>query len=174
MHTECTLSIVGVQSRPRIRQLVIEEFLKESPGTGTGQLASTYCYFVETIADGRRVFLSRPGWLNKAFDFVVRVEDTNFHPSGRVRDNPTHADIIEDLSRKKESAPGSYAKFFSLIGEIYQCQCNVPSEFSSIDFVIGHPPDLLLAVIKWMFIEQDIAYWNYSGRAMLMSKLPFP
>ena len=28
--------------------------------------------------------------------------------------------------------------------------------------------EALLKIIKWFFIEQDIRYWLYSGRAMLM------
>ena len=33
--------------------------------------------------------------------------------------------------------------------------------------MIGRPVEMLLKVIKWFFIEQDIRYWNYSGRNML-------
>jgi len=38
----------------------------------------------------------------------------------------------------------------------------------------GYPIDLILGVVKWLFIEQDVRYWNYSGRAMLFSGFPKP
>ena len=27
--------------------------------------------------------------------------------------------------------------------------------------------EMLLKILKWLFIEQDITYWNYDGRQML-------
>src|SRR5438132_612076 len=36
-------------TRSQFRERVIKEFLKEDPGTGTGELASKYAYFVETL-----------------------------------------------------------------------------------------------------------------------------
>jgi hypothetical protein len=29
------------------------------------------------------------------------------------------------------------------------------------------PFEMLLKILKWLFIEQDITYWNYDGRQML-------
>lgn len=34
-----------------------------------------------------------------------------------------------------------------------------------------HPIQIILLAIKWLFMEQDCAYWNYSGRKMLFDKL---
>ena len=34
-----------------------------------------------------------------------------------------------------------------------------------------HPLAILLLAIRWLFIEQDITYWNTSERAMLMNHL---
>ena len=34
--------------------------------------------------------------------------------------------------------------------------------------------ELLVKVLKWLFIEQDIRCWNYSGREMLWAGLPRP
>jgi hypothetical protein len=31
----------------------------------------------------------------------------------------------------------------------------------------AHPIEIILLAIKWLFIEQDITYWNWSGRDML-------
>jgi hypothetical protein len=32
----------------------------------------------------------------------------------------------------------------------------------------GYPVDMVLKLIKWFFIEQDINYWNVSGRNKFM------
>jgi len=29
-----------------------------------------------------------------------------------------------------------------------------------------HPIEIILLAVKWLFMEQDCAYWNYSGRAI--------
>lgn len=34
-----------------------------------------------------------------------------------------------------------------------------------------HPIEIILLAIKWLFMEQDCAYWNYSGRAMFFDVL---
>ena len=34
-----------------------------------------------------------------------------------------------------------------------------------------HPIYVILLVIKWLFVEQDITYWNWSGRNMLKKSL---
>ena len=36
-------------------------------------------------------------------------------------------------------------------------------------FNSGYSPELILKLVKWLFIEQDIRDWNTSGRAMLMN-----
>lgn len=36
-----------------------------------------------------------------------------------------------------------------------------------IDFVSGYSSELIIKTLKWLFIKQDIRYWNYSGRDML-------
>ena len=33
------------------------------------------------------------------------------------------------------------------------------------------PIVIIILAIKWLFIEQDVTYWNWSGRAMLMNGL---
>jgi len=36
---------------------------------------------------------------------------------------------------------------------------------------VERPIAIILLAIKWLFIEQDITYWNWSGRNMLMNSL---
>ena len=33
--------------------------------------------------------------------------------------------------------------------------------------ICSYPVDMICKCIKWLFIEQDITYWNWSGRNML-------
>ena len=58
------------------------------------------------------------------------------------------------------------------INEVYFCKD--PDDFYS-DYSDdleplnnGLSPELILKVIKWLFIEQDIRYWNWSGRKKFM------
>ena len=38
---------------------------------------------------------------------------------------------------------------------------------NKVVFQKGFPVEMLLKILKWLFIEQDITYWNYDGRKML-------
>lgn len=42
------------------------------------------------------------------------------------------------------------------------------SKLRTLTFQTGYTAELLVKVIKWFFIEQDVTYWNYSGRAKLL------
>jgi|SRR5215213_59310 len=175
MLRERTINISNSGSRKQVRDAVIQEFLKEEPGSGTGELTSKYTYFVETLDDGRRVLLTRPAILNKGFDFIIRVEGVNFgEGKGKFRDNPTLNDIVEDLEGKKTANPVLYRRLFELIQKIYECKQISLAEYTESDFGIGYPVEIVLKIVKWFFIEQDIRYWNWSGRGMLMSKVPVP
>ena len=167
--------VIQGNSRQELREGVVRAFLGEEPGTGTGSLASKYCYFVETLFDGRGVFLTRPAWLNKGFDFEIRVQDMKF-PGGKGKstDRPNHATIFEDLKLKRTADRAAYAALFRLIERIYLCEELTREDYEQLTFNSGLPVDMILAVIKWFFIEQDVTYWNYSGRAMFMSGVPRP
>lgn len=160
-------------TRNDIRKRVINEFMKETPGKGKGNLASKYNYIVESLSSGNNIILKRPANLKNGFDFLIRVENTDFSKGiGKHRDYPKHDDIINDLSLKKQSNTNLYKKLFDHINEIYHCNEIDEFWFQQLNFKIGYPCDLILKTIKWFFIEQDIRYWNYSGRAMLMSCIP--
>lgn len=159
--------------RNEVRKRVVMQFFKEAPGTGNKKLASRYNYFVEKLSIGKHIILTRPANLKNGFDFVIRVEGMDFNNGiGRKRDNPTHDDIFSDIIAKKEKNPRIYKKFYRLIKKIYDCEDIEPRELSKIRFSKGYPVDMVLCVIKWFFIEQDIRYWNYSGRSMFMSGIP--
>ena len=158
-------------TRNEVRERVIAEFLKEAPGTGNGENQSKYLYFVETLKDGNRIYLERPANLHNGFDFLINVENINFSTTNRLKYNPSHDNIFNDLKAKKEESPEKYKKLYKLIEDVYNCK---EIEDTNLKFDSGYSVDLILKVAKWFFIEQDIRYWNYSGRAMFMSGVPTP
>lgn len=78
---------------------MVNLFLEEEPGTGKGPETSKYIYYVEKLADGNRVYLNRPAYLNKGFDFIIAVENTTFSNRKNI---PRQDDIFRDLAKKKE------------------------------------------------------------------------
>lgn len=163
-------------TRQGIRKELVELFLNEIAGNGTGDNASKYIYVVENL-EKYGVYLQRPT-RNYGFDFVVNVDTLYFKIiKGRGYTNPTYDNIISILTAYKTQYGNIYPTIQSLIWQIYNCQnidinhlsCNLPT-FTNYD---GEqiPIALILYCIKWLFIEQDITYWNYSGRNMLFSHL---
>ncbi|WP_220092229.1 hypothetical protein [Helicobacter sp. 16-1353] len=73
---------------------------------------------------------------------------------------------------KKQESLEKYEKLYSLIYEVYECK--EIKDNIDLNFKNGYPVDLILKVLKWFFIEQDIRYWNYSGREMFMAGVPKP
>lgn len=161
------MNIEHFGSRNDIRMKVVNILSHEEPGTGRDNLASRYTYYVETLSDGNRIYLRRPANLHNGFDFIVCVENVNFNPNGRRRNYPKHDDIINDLKSKFEENPYNYSILFYAIEHIYNCREFDINEINNDLFTTGYPVDLILKCLKWLFIEQDIRYWNYSGRDML-------
>ena len=164
-----TFSNAGTQNEVRMR--VINELSKETAGTGAGNNASRYTYFVEQLNNGSYVYLRRPANLHYGFDFVVCVENINFNPYGRKRNYPTHGDIIDDLHNKYIDNPHNYKLLFLYMEQIYNCKDIDYSSIQNITFSVGYPVDMIVKILKWLFIEQDIRYWNYSGRNMLWNDI---
>ncbi len=154
--------------RRAIRDFLVKTFLNEEPGTGTGELCSIYKYEVEQLDGGKIVYLKRPARLNKGFDFEINVSDTNFGTNRRTT-MPSHPSILKDLEDKQTEDPKEFEKVKNLIERIYNCEIVKCEEMRSLKFKTGHPIELILKSIKWLFIEQDVTYWNWSGRNMFYS-----
>lgn len=163
------ITITGA-SRNELRRKVIDQFFIEPPGTGSGDDTSRYTYYVEKLNDGRRVFLTRPAYLKKGFDFLIRVEKTTF---SNGKDYPRHDDIFNDLNKKKQENVTLYNRLHAGMCAVYNCvePEEVLKGFTDVTFQNGFSIDLILKVLKWFFIEQDIRDWNYSGRGMFKSRL---
>lgn len=175
------ISLNHERNRNTLRSNVITEFLKEEPGTGNKDLTSSYIYNVEKIDGEGVIFLSRPAHLNKGFDFVVHVEGMVF---GNNKTNPRHSDILDDLTNKLvylESQGDDVVEWarkdiLSMIQKVfYGVETNLIVENFEPTYDLSGLPgmsfEMILKILKWLFIEQDICYWNWSGRNMLMKGL---
>jgi len=154
-------------SREKLRKEVITRFLSEQCGYWKDGVkhVTRFKYFVEKLEDGRRIFLLRPTFLNKGIDFQVWVERFN----GIKDQRPSHKNIFEDLKLKKQENPIGFPRVIQLINEVWDCK-EIDSVLGKKDkdaFHTGMPLEMLLKILKWLFIEQDITYWNYDGRQML-------
>lgn len=159
-------------NRSQKRQALISHFLNEEAGKGRGNDASRYQYNVECY-DGYGIFLKRPTQLNKGFDFTVNVQGMFFKKT-RKYSNPSHNDIFEALNYCKSQCPAEYNAVRTAIIAIYQCSDIDLSDITAyfLDYEGSkHPIQIILLAIKWLFMEQDCAYWNYSGRRMLFEEL---
>lgn len=154
-------------SRISMRENLINTFLQENPGNGTGDNASRYQYNVEQFGN-YEIFLKRPTRLNKGFDFTVNIYGLFFKKNRRYS-TPTHQDIIDALTNCKINFPHIYPSIAQKLQQIYDCeQVSLASSGAVFsDYANNkHPIEIILLAVKWLFMEQDCAYWNYSGRAM--------
>jgi hypothetical protein len=154
-------------NRADIRRRLVSKFLDENPGHDTKRLASRYRYNVDKLSDGRVIYLDRPARNNCGIDFVIHVSDTRFESTGRRRTQPSYKDIVADLVAKKADNPTGLGRLMALAKRVHECEEISGSDLVGLTFSTGHPPEVVLKVLKWMFIEQDLTYWNYSGRKKL-------
>jgi hypothetical protein len=166
-----TLALPSGLSRAEIRSYVVIEFLKEVPGTGNKANTSRYLYEAETLSCGKKILLKRPAILNRGMDFTVHLQSTIFRPFGPNRDMPRHAEIIELLQQLKNSDSSQYESHFApVLASIADCRSfTMPSHVNHSMSTFS--PEALFMILKWFFIEQDVTYWNWSGRQMLIQQL---
>ena len=165
MYHEMDFVVRNYASRAELRKIIVSQFLKEEPGLGGGSDASHYRYNVETLSNGRRIYLTRPAYLKKGFDFRINVEGTIFQTGYEY---PKHDDVFDDLRLKRAENPAMGRRLHQAIERVYDCEDpdDILPEYADIKFNVGYPVDLILKVMKWFLIEQDIRDWNYSGRQM--------
>lgn len=177
-YNEITWNFSNEGSRNDVRMRVVNKFAEEMPGKGQGDLRSVYVYYVETLQDGNRVYLKRPGSAFQGyygFDFVICVENKNYaKPGQRRRNNPSHDDITKDLLIKKEENIEMYTNLYKMLRKVFECHDISDEDINKIRFKNGLPIDQVVKVVKWFFIEQDIRYWNHSGRDMTWGIVPEP
>jgi hypothetical protein len=85
----------------------------------------------------------------------------------------SHAEICLDFQNKKIENPEQFSDLKKALTKIYNCSKNdvdsLLKKYPNLQqsFQTGAKVDVLLKVVKWMFIMEDIVYWNYQGRSML-------
>lgn len=164
--------ILTAGSRQLKRVNLITCFLEEKAGTGKGDKASRYQYNVESFGD-YRIFLKRPTRLNKGFDFTVNIQGLYFKKKKKYS-NPSHQDIFDALSVCRDECPIEYSKVKDYIIAVFECKEIDLSDINAYFFDYEHkkhPIQIIILAIKWLFMEQDCAYWNYSGRRMFFNEL---
>ena len=159
-------------SRADIRKKVVIEFLKESSGSKNN--TSKYEYNVEQYGD-YKIVLKRPGVFKKGFDFTVNIRGLYFKKTRRY-ENPSFDDIIRALEYvKNEYSEQEYDYVKEQIHNIFDVEVYSFSQIKNITFKDfegnEHPVAIILLAIKWLFISEDISYWNWSGRNMFMDSL---
>ena len=153
-------------SREELRKQTVNKFLSEKGGYWKEgkKHVTRYRYYVETLKDERKIYLLRPTFLNKGIDFQVWVEKME----EGVDKRPSHQTVFKDLETKKTENPNDFPVLLNAIVDVWNCQ--EPDEIMQkrkMVFKKGLEVELLLKILKWLFIEQDITYWNYDGRGML-------
>lgn len=161
--------------RVTIRRKLLAVIGREACGTGTKEKASRYIYQVEKTRDGFCVELHRPAFLNKGIDFTVRIPGIQFNESNSKhwRHIPRHQDIISVLKEfKKIHSHVKYKKISRYLEAIYKCLDPKKTPDIRIQYLSQNLHiDVVFLSLKWLFIEQDLTYWNFSGRERLFKAL---
>ncbi len=160
-----TLNVDGL-SRDQVRQKILQTWIEEDPGVGQ------YRYDVENCLDGSKIYLLRPGRLNKGCDFVIVSEKFLKFKNGNDKP-PKHSDVFMLLASFIRGNKDMAKAFHDAAQEVYHCL--KPDDVMGKFFILKTVPDCKversLKLLKWMWIEQDITYWTKQGRAMLWNAL---
>jgi hypothetical protein len=154
-------NIESYTSRADIRNSLLEIMKAEMPKT-------KYRYFVERLDNNSRIYLERPGRLNKGCDFVIYIEGHLLYNNSNDKP-PKHDFLLNDLRLKKDNlSSDEWSSLLSAIESIY----NLDTFDTTHERIKGLPKvgetyELILKLVRWFFIEQDITYWSKSGREML-------
>ncbi|MDY3069052.1 MAG: hypothetical protein SOR57_05225 [Parabacteroides sp.] len=158
-------SVERFSDKAEIRKFLLCTFILE-------ECKTKLRYYVETLSDGKRIYIERPGKLNKGCDFIIYVEDLLKYKNMNDKP-PKHDDLLNDL-RVKQSflSKEDFNKVLLSIKDIYELRpfLNAYSKVKDIN-CIGWSFELLLKLCRWFFIEQDITYWAHSGRDMLYTEI---
>ena len=164
------IEVKGCLPRHKIVRKVIGTFIKaEYQEKGKGV---EFWYPVENLPDNKRLFIVRPGH-KKNFDFKVEVTEEMGLREG------SHNQIALDLRRKGQENQQKFKDLLQVVGEIYHCSENDINRLLEIHpgikkaFQIGAEVEVLLKVVKWLFIMEDIVYWDNEGRAFLYNFLVY-
>jgi hypothetical protein len=158
------IQIKGGLPRNEIVRKVVNTFIKtEYQKKGKGV---TFRYPVEKLPSNGHLFIARPGH-KKNFDFKVEVTEEMGLKEGK------HEQVVLDLRVKKQCNPQGFGDFLRAAEEVYHCSENdidrLLPRYSNLKgaFDTGAEVEVILKIMKWMFIMEDIVYWDVEGRAFL-------
>ena len=156
-------NIDQINNKTTIRNFLLNQWITEAPNT-------KYRYFVETLANGNRIYLERPGRLNKGCDFVIYIENHIIHNNGNDKP-PPHNFVLDDLTIKKQAfTANEWQLLIASITNILNCQPYTVAAQNLHNLpVVGESYEIILKTLRWLFIEQDITYWSGQGRQMLFN-----
>ncbi len=162
---------IMASSKSEVREKVVKAFLKESCGSQSE--TTHYEYNVEKYED-YKIVLKRPGVFKKGFDFTVNTRGL-FYKKKKCYENPSFDDIKNALKYAKTHFGNDYQYVKNEINNIFNVEPYDFSHIKNIKFIDyennEHPIAIILLAIKWLFVSEDIAYWNWSGRNMFMDSL---
>lgn len=164
------IKIQGSIPRDEIVKKVVNTFIKiEYRQKGKG---ITFRYPVEKLPNKKRLYISRPGH-KKNFDFKVEVTEEMVLEEGR------HKQIVLCLRDMKHDNPRKFKVSMRAIETIFHCRENDVDKLVENHATLKHPskrgviPETILKILKWMFIMEDIVYWDVEGRAFLYNYLQY-
>jgi len=169
-------------SRKKIRDEIVDLFKIEKAGNGKGANSTKVIYCVEKTLNDEIVYLQRPAYLNKGFDFTVNVKNYKFKAPteknpNRLTHTPRHDSIFYLLDLIKNTNNTDFILMIEAIEKIYYCEepnlILKENKFKLLNnkYIDEIEYETILKVIKWLFIEQDITYWSFSGRKMFYDGL---
>ena len=164
-HINKKLDVDYIRSREKLRKFLLVTYAKED-------CHIKIRYFVEELKNGKKIYIERPTALNKGCDFVLYAEDVNIFKNGNDKP-PSHNDVLQDLTPKKRRlTPVEYKKLQNAIKCIYEVKSYSEAEQHVNNLPqVGWNYELLLKLLRWLFIEQDITYWAGDGRKKLYSAI---
>jgi len=160
---ELNLTLENVKTPADVRRFVLATWADEDFG-------EKYRYFVGAFEDGKRIYLERPARINKGCDFIVYIEDLLLQKNGYDKP-PKHDFLLDDLRTKKKQLNAQvWGHLISSIESVHQMtpyDCP-PDSKRQIDKLAPMSLQQIRLLCQWLFIEQDITYWDGEGRNMLM------
>lgn len=160
------LNVDNIRNRQELRKYILLNYAIEDCYVKTR-------YFVETFDSGKHIYLERPTRLNKGCDFVLFAEDVIRYKNNNDK-APSHDDVLKDIKAKKSMLSSEqYAELLEAIKCIYELKSYEEAEIHvrKLPQPNNWSYELLLKLIRWLFIEQDITYWAGQGRDMLYSAI---
>jgi len=162
------IKIRGSLPRNEIVKKVVNTFIEnEYHQKGKG---ITFRYPVEKLPKNKYLYISRPGH-KKNFDFKVEITEEMVLEEGK------HNQIALCLRDMKQDNPKIFKVFLEAIEAIFHCKENdidhLLIKYTSLKQLLktGIVPETILKILKWMFIMEDIVYWDVEGRAFLYNYL---